>query len=47
MFVTTDKALQEYIGNILKQVSEWLLTGNVQRLVLVIQNIDTDEVLER
>eukprot|EP00755_Sulcionema_specki_P002029 Sspe_Gene.117927::Locus_110322_Transcript_1_1_Confidence_1.000_Length_623::g.117927::m.117927/K02537/MAD2; mitotic spindle assembly checkpoint protein MAD2 len=46
MLVTTDKGLKSYLGNVLQQLSEWLMKGLVQKLVLVISG-DNDVVLER
>ena len=46
MTVTTDKGLKAYLGNVLQQLSEWLMRKMVQRLVLVISGED-EEVLER
>ncbi|EGG21769.1 DNA-binding HORMA domain-containing protein [Cavenderia fasciculata] len=47
ILVTADKGLKEYLDNVLKQLSDWLLTGNVQKLVLVITDVVTKETLER
>ncbi|EGC38447.1 hypothetical protein DICPUDRAFT_28664 [Dictyostelium purpureum] len=47
ILVTTDETLKNYIENVLKQLSEWLLSGDIQKLVLVITDIVTKEVLER
>lgn len=44
---TSDKGLLQYLDNVQKQVTEWLLSGNVQRLVVVVQGVDTMETLER
>eukprot|EP01064_Diplonema_japonicum_P037906 TRINITY_DN9018_c2_g1_i2.p1 TRINITY_DN9018_c2_g1~~TRINITY_DN9018_c2_g1_i2.p1 ORF type:complete len:199 (+),score=29.42 TRINITY_DN9018_c2_g1_i2:65-661(+) len=46
MLVTTDKGLKAYLGNVLQQLSEWLMKGMVQKLVLVISG-DDGEVAER
>eukprot|EP01059_Diplonema_ambulator_P016862 TRINITY_DN28839_c0_g1_i1.p1 TRINITY_DN28839_c0_g1~~TRINITY_DN28839_c0_g1_i1.p1 ORF type:complete len:198 (+),score=65.14 TRINITY_DN28839_c0_g1_i1:59-652(+) len=46
VLVTTDKGLKAYLGNVLQQLSEWLMRGVVQKLVLVISG-DDSEVLER
>jgi len=45
--VTKDKKLQQYLNNILIQMQEWLLTGEIQKLVLVIASIDDGTPLER
>eukprot|EP01061_Rhynchopus_euleeides_P019445 TRINITY_DN31926_c0_g1_i2.p2 TRINITY_DN31926_c0_g1~~TRINITY_DN31926_c0_g1_i2.p2 ORF type:complete len:198 (+),score=91.47 TRINITY_DN31926_c0_g1_i2:49-642(+) len=46
MLVTTDRGLKGYLGNVLQQLSEWLMRRMVQKLVLVISD-DRDTVLER
>jgi len=47
MLVTTDEGLKDYLKGVLSQISEWLVSGNIQKLVLVINDIATKEVLER
>eukprot|EP01132_Coremiostelium_polycephalum_P002185 gene2185-2688_t len=47
ILVTSDQGLKDYLENVLKQLSEWLLTGDVQKLVLVITDIVSKEALER
>mmetsp|Transcript_72917 Transcript_72917/g.171442 ORF Transcript_72917/g.171442 Transcript_72917/m.171442 type:complete len:164 (+) Transcript_72917:2-493(+) len=47
MLVTTDQYLQRYMQQVLTQLSEWLMAGNVQKLVVVITSLDTGQVLER
>eukprot|EP01111_Echinosteliopsis_oligospora_P016617 TRINITY_DN6973_c0_g1_i1.p1 TRINITY_DN6973_c0_g1~~TRINITY_DN6973_c0_g1_i1.p1 ORF type:complete len:199 (-),score=41.65 TRINITY_DN6973_c0_g1_i1:403-999(-) len=47
MLVTTDPGLQEYLKHVLSQLSEWLMNGSVQKLVLVITDVASKEVLER
>lgn len=44
---TTDETLLRYLHNIQKQVTEWLQTGHIQRLVVVVKGVDTLETLER
>ena len=44
---TTDEGLLQYLRNVQQQVTEWLQTGNIQRLVLVVKGVDTLETLER
>ena len=44
---TTDEGLLRYLRNVQQQVTEWLLTGNIQRLVVVVKGADTMETLER
>ena len=47
MLVTQDKGLQEYLSKILSQVSQWLVGGEVQKLVIVVTGAETGESLER
>lgn len=47
VLTTTDEGLLRYLNNVQKQVSEWLLLGHVQRLVVVVQGVDSMETLER
>jgi mitotic spindle assembly checkpoint protein MAD2 len=35
------------LRNVQKQVTDWLLSGDIQRLVVVVKGIDTMETLER
>ncbi|XP_066972882.1 mitotic spindle assembly checkpoint protein MAD2A [Macrobrachium rosenbergii] len=47
LFATTDEKVKEYLDNVLGQIKDWLEAGHVQRLVLVVTNVDNKEVLER
>jgi len=47
VLTTTDAGLLRYLNNVQKQVTNWLLSGNIQRLVVVVKGIDTMETLER
>ena len=47
VLTTTDKGLLEYLNKVQKQVTEWLLAGLVQRLVVVVNGLDSLETLER
>ncbi|XP_064097345.1 mitotic spindle assembly checkpoint protein MAD2A-like [Macrobrachium nipponense] len=47
LFTTTDEKVKEYLDNVLGQIQDWLEAGHVQRLVLVVTNVDNKEVLER
>ncbi|GAX23590.1 mitotic spindle assembly checkpoint protein MAD2 [Fistulifera solaris] len=47
VMTTTDEGLLNYLQNVQKQVAEWLMNGLVQRLVLVVQGVDSTETLER
>lgn len=44
---TTDEGLLRYLNNVHKQVTQWLHTGSIQRLVVVVSNVDTMETMER
>ncbi|XP_062898303.1 mitotic spindle assembly checkpoint protein MAD2A [Mobula hypostoma] len=47
MLVTTDPVLNSYLKNVVGQLKDWLCNHFVQRLVVVINCIETNEVLER
>jgi len=47
MLVTTDEGLSKYLGQVLTQLSEWLMAGVVQKLVIVITGAENSAVLER
>ncbi|KAH7476365.1 hypothetical protein PRIC1_000372 [Phytophthora ramorum] len=47
MLVTDDDKLNDFFTKFLQQLSSWLVKGEVQKLVLVITGIETQEVLER
>mmetsp|Transcript_11177 Transcript_11177/g.27139 ORF Transcript_11177/g.27139 Transcript_11177/m.27139 type:complete len:207 (+) Transcript_11177:105-725(+) len=47
MLVTSDQGLQQYLQQVLSQLSEWLYAGIVQKLVVVVTSVDTNQVLER
>eukprot|EP00698_Gefionella_okellyi_P006306 TRINITY_DN15688_c0_g1_i1.p1 TRINITY_DN15688_c0_g1~~TRINITY_DN15688_c0_g1_i1.p1 ORF type:complete len:218 (+),score=25.60 TRINITY_DN15688_c0_g1_i1:46-654(+) len=47
MMVSTDEGLTKYLGQVLTQLSSWLLEGSVQKLVVVITSAESGEVLER
>eukprot|EP01036_Dinobryon_divergens_P029827 gene29827-38983_t len=47
MMVTTDEGLLSYLSNILRQLDEWLLNKSVQKLILVIKDIESKETMER
>lgn len=47
MMVTKDKGLDDYLKNVLQQLTAWLEKGMVQKLVLVITAVDSEETLER
>ncbi|KAK6323080.1 hypothetical protein J4Q44_G00054190 [Coregonus suidteri] len=45
--LTTDTQLKNYLTNVVSQLKEWLFDCTVQKLVLVITCLETNEVLER
>jgi len=47
VLTTTDEGLLAYLTNVMNQMEEWLLHGNVQRLVVVVSGVDSGETLER
>ncbi|GAB9464592.1 hypothetical protein Gpo141_00002021 [Globisporangium polare] len=47
MLVTADEKLDEFFQKFLQQLSNWLLKGEVQKLVVVVTGVETQEVLER
>ncbi|XP_078172738.1 mitotic spindle checkpoint protein MAD2 [Carex rostrata] len=47
MLLTQDEGVKSFISGITSQLSEWLETGKLQRIVLVIMSKATSEVLER
>lgn len=47
VLTTTDAGLLRYLESIQKQMAHWLLDGSLQRLVVVVQGVDSMETLER
>ena len=47
VLTTTDQGLLKYLETIQKQVEQWLIMGHIQRLVVVVQGVDSMETLER
>ena len=47
MMVTQDQGLTKYLDNVLRQLSQWLQDGKLQKLVLVISSLATRQTLER
>lgn len=45
--LTSDPALEKYLGTCLQQVRQWLLQSYVRKLVLIVSSKLTDETLER
>ncbi|KAK9841792.1 hypothetical protein WJX81_003534 [Elliptochloris bilobata] len=47
MMVTSDPGITQYLSSVLQQMSDWLLDGQLQKMVLVITSVASKEVLER
>ncbi|XP_057358574.1 mitotic spindle assembly checkpoint protein MAD2A isoform X2 [Manis pentadactyla] len=47
LLVTTDPELIKYLNNVVEQLKDWLYKCSVQKLVVIISNIESGEVLER
>jgi len=47
MLVTADDGLKSYLKNVLSQLTQWLMSSAVDKLVVVITSVDTGKVLER
>lgn len=47
VLTTTDTGLLSYLESIQQQMTQWLLDGTLQRLVVVVQGVDSMETLER
>ncbi|KAK6187896.1 hypothetical protein SNE40_005822 [Patella caerulea] len=47
LLVSTDEQLKEYINNVITQIREWLMNMTVQKLVVVVKSVHTNEVMER
>lgn len=47
VLTTSDVGLLRYLEAVQKQVEQWLAMGNIQRLVVVVQGVDSMETLER
>jgi mitotic spindle assembly checkpoint protein MAD2 len=47
MLVTQEDGLKHYLRQVLMQLKSWLLEGKVQKLVLVIEGVETKSTLER
>ncbi|CAK4243776.1 unnamed protein product [Aphanomyces euteiches] len=47
MVVTADEKLRAFLKNVLDQLAGWLVEGQVQKLVVVVANATTEEILER
>ncbi|XP_046753039.1 mitotic spindle assembly checkpoint protein MAD2A [Diprion similis] len=47
ILVSTDEKIKSFLNTVLGQIQEWLLQKKVQKLTLVITNVNTKEVLEK
>ena len=47
VLTSTDQGLLTYLNTVVSQMGTWLLHGNLQRLVVVVTGIDSEEILER
>jgi len=47
LFVCDNKELQDYLSKVLQQLKDWLEQNTLQRVVMVITQVDTEEVVER
>ncbi|DBA99158.1 hypothetical protein WJX82_001946 [Trebouxia sp. C0006] len=47
IMVSTDTGLTDYLSTVLEQMSDWLVRGELQKMVLVITSSETKETLER
>jgi len=47
MLVSTDAKVKEYLTNVLGEIKEWLIERKVRRLVVVLNSVESKEVLER
>eukprot|EP00913_Durusdinium_trenchii_P018563 g17443.t1 len=47
ILVTKDKGLQEYLGEVLRQLKGWMMCSQVRKLVVVVASQVTEETLER
>jgi mitotic spindle assembly checkpoint protein MAD2 len=47
VLTSSDEGLLKYLAQVMTQVETWLLSGDVQRLVVVVSGVDSGETLER
>ncbi|CAD5120443.1 DgyrCDS9013 [Dimorphilus gyrociliatus] len=47
ILVTSDPKLEQFLKTVLDQVREWLLKKVIKKLVLVMKNVKTEEIVER
>jgi len=47
LLVSTDERVNNFLKSVLSQIQEWLVERKVKKLVVVLTNVETKEVLER
>ncbi|XP_003398300.1 mitotic spindle assembly checkpoint protein MAD2A [Bombus terrestris] len=47
VLMSTDEKIKGYLDTVLSQIQEWLIQRKVQKITLVITNVNTKEVLEK
>lgn len=47
VLMSTDEKIKGYLDTVLSQIQEWLTQRKVQKITLVITNVNTKEVLEK
>jgi mitotic spindle assembly checkpoint protein MAD2 len=47
LLVSTDEKVNNFLKSVLSQIQEWLVERKVKKLVVVLTNVETKEVLER
>ncbi|KAL0091734.1 mitotic spindle assembly checkpoint protein MAD2A [Phycomyces blakesleeanus] len=47
VMTTVNKELEKYVADVMSQVKDWILENVIQKLVLLIQSVETGETVER
>lgn len=47
VLMSTDEKIKGFLDTVLRQIQEWLVQRKVQKITLVITNVNTKEVLEK
>lgn len=47
VLMSTDEKIKAFLNTVLGQIQEWLIQRKVQKITLVITNVNTKEVLEK
>lgn len=47
ILVSTDEKVNSFLKNVLSQIKDWLENRKVQKLVVVLADVETKETLER